>query len=176
MPCCVWWINVSHMIILLVSHIQALFDSIDRNFTDSQRFFGVLPAHHVHFWPGSHWGSMLLDFWILVHFGVDMWNRRSGGQSILCSLKLRNWSSLVRLSWGMTWICKVLQLLIYLQDSIAHVECWRFWSVMILGASSTGTHWEHSDGNSSSNTLKSSGGNELAPQRSCNKNPCLRNP
>ena len=33
-----------------------------------------------------------------VPFGVDMWKRRNGGQSILRSLKLRNWSSLVGLS------------------------------------------------------------------------------
>ena len=51
-----------------------------------------------------------LLFSIAVPFGVDMWNRRSGGQSILRSPKLRN-GSLIGLSWrcyGITWIWKVL--------------------------------------------------------------------
>ena len=125
------WIIWSYW--LLVSHIQALFDSIDRNFGDSQGLFWCIasPSCTLLAWQPLRFDAFGF-LMILVHS---------------------------------VWVWKVRQLLIYLQDSIAHVECWRFWSVMIHGASSTGTHWEHSDGNSSSNTSKSSGGNELAPQR-----------
>ena len=73
------------MIILLVSHIQALFDSIDRNFTDSQRFLvycqpimyiaGLAAVEVRCFWMSDDFGPFWCGYveqkkWWTVHFGV----------------------------------------------------------------------------------------------------------